>query len=143
MKYKNMESYSDAKFRRIVGMRRKTFARAIEILNKKYAEEHGNNVRNSGRKPKLSMEDKLVATMEYLREYRTLAHIGSSYDIHESNVQRIVKWVENMLVKDGTFRLPGKGALVAADCDYDVIQIDVTETPIERPKKTECGTNSG
>ena len=40
--------------------------------------------------------------------YRTYAHIGASYDIDESNVQRIVKWVENVLVKDGTFRLPGK-----------------------------------
>ena len=80
-----MEKYSDAKFRRIVGMRRKTFARAVEILNRKYAEEHTTNVRKSGRKPKLSMEDKMVATMEYLREYRTLAHIGASYDIDESN----------------------------------------------------------
>ena len=143
MKYKNMENYSDAKFRRIVGMRRKTFARAIEILNKKYTEEHSKNVRKSGRKPKLSMEDKLVATMEYLREYRTFGHIGASYDIDESNVQRIVKWVENVLVKDGTFRLPGKKALLDEDCEYEIIQIDATETPIERPKKTENGTNSG
>ena len=103
-----MEKYSDAKFRRIVGMRRKTFARAIEILNKKYAEEHSKNVRKSGRKPKLSMEDKLVATMEYLREYRSMAHIAASYGIHESNIQRIIKWVENTLIADGTFRLPGK-----------------------------------
>jgi len=142
MKYKNMEKYSDAKFRRIVGMRRKTFSKAIEMLNKKYAEEHLTNVRNSGRKPKLSMEDKLVMTMEYLREYRTLAHIGASYDIAESNVQRIIKWVENVLVKDGTFRLPGKKALVEPDCEYEVIQIDATETPIERPKKTGSGTKN-
>jgi len=91
MKYKNLEKYGDVKFRRIVGLRRKTFARAIEILNKKYAEEHSKNVRKSGRKPKLSMEDKLVMTMEYLREYRILAHIGASYNIAESNVCRIIK----------------------------------------------------
>ena len=143
MKYENMEKFSDAKFRRIVGMRRKTFARAIEILNKKYAEEHARNLRNSGRKPKLNMEDKLVATMEYLREYRTLAHIGASYGIDESNIQRIVKWVENTLVKDGTFRLPGKSALVVKECEYEVIQIDATESPIERPKKTDSGIKSG
>jgi len=142
MKYKNMEKYSEAKFRRTVGMRRKTFARAIEILNKKYTEEHTKNVRNSGRKPKLVMEDKLVATMEYLREYRTLANIGASYDIDESNVQRIVKWVENVLLKDGTFRLPGKKALIEPECEYEVIQIDATETPIERPKKTDSGTKN-
>jgi hypothetical protein len=142
MKYKNMENYSDAKFRRIVGMRRKTFTRAVEILNGKYAEEHTKNVRNSGRKPKLSMEDKLVMTMEYLREYRTLAHIGASYGIAESNVQRTIKWVENILVKDGTFRLPGKKALIESDCEYEIIQIDATESPIERPKKTDNGTNN-
>ena len=142
MKYKNMENYSEAKFRRIVGMRRATFARAMEILNKKYAEEHSRNVRNSGRKPKLSMEDKLVMTMEYLREYRTLAHIGASYDIDESNVQRIIKWVESILVKDGTFRLPGKKALLEPECEYEVIQIDATESPIERPKKTDNGTKN-
>jgi len=142
MKYKNMENYSDAKFRRIVGMRKKTFTRAVEILNKKYAEEHSKNVRNSGRKPKLSMEDKLVMTMEYLREYRTLAHIGASYDIAESNVQRIVKWIENVLIKEGTFRLPGKKALIEADCEYEIIQIDATESAVERPKKTGNGTKS-
>jgi len=142
MKYENMEKYSDGKFRRIVGMKRSTFARAIEILKKKYAEEHRKNIRNSGRKPKLSMEDKLVMTMEYLREYRTLAHIGASYDIDESNVQRIVKWVENILVKEGTFRLPGKKTLLEPDGEYEVIQIDATETPIERPKKTGNATKS-
>jgi hypothetical protein len=135
MKYEIIIKYSEAKFRRIVGMRKKTFARAIEILNAKYAEEHATNTRNSGRKPKLSMEDKLVVTMEYLREYRTLGQIGASYDIHESNVQRTVKWVENVLVKDGTFRLPGKSALISADMEYEIIQIDASESPIERPKK--------
>ena len=109
-------------------------------MNNKYNEEHTKNVRNSGRKPKLSMEDKLVATMEYLREYRTLAHIGASYDIDESNVQRIIRWVENVLVKDGTFRLPGKKALIEVASEYEVIQIDASETPIERPKKTGNGT---
>jgi len=88
------------------------------------------------------MEDKLVMTMEYLREYRTLAHIGASYDIDESNVQRIIKWVENILIKEGTFRLPGKKALVDPNCEYEVIQIDATETPIERPKKTDSGTKN-
>ena len=135
MKYENIKNYSDAKFRRISGMRRKTFSKAIEKLNKKYAEEHSGNIRGSGRKSKLSMEDKLLATLEYLREYRTLAHIAASYDIHESNIQRIVIWVENTLISDGIFRLPGKATLLAEDCEYEIIQIDATESPIERPKK--------
>jgi hypothetical protein len=65
-----------------------------------------------------------------------LGHIAASYDIDESNNQRIIKWVENTLIKDGTFSLPGKKALIDGEIEYEVIQIDSTETPIERPKKT-------
>jgi hypothetical protein len=142
MKYKNIKNYSDEKFRRICGVKKTTFAAAIEILNQKYAEEHSKNVRKSGRKPKLNMEDKLLATLEYLREYRTLAHIAASYDIAESNIQRIIKWVENTLIKAGTFSLPGKKVLLESNIEYEVIQIDPTETPVERPKKTDSVTTS-
>ena len=75
---------------------------------RKYAAEHAKNMRKSGRKPKLCMEDKLLATLEYLREYRTMAHIAVSYDIAESNIHATIRWVENTLVRDGTFSLPGK-----------------------------------
>jgi len=135
MKYEKIKEYTDAKFRRICGMKRKTFEKALEILNAKYAEEHSQNTRKSGRKPKLCMEDKLLATLEYLREYRTMAHIAASYGIAESNIQRIIRWVEDTLVKDGTFSLPGKKALLKSDIEYEVVQIDVTESPVERPKR--------
>ena len=68
MKYENIKDYPCAKFRRISGMKNQTFEKAMKILNAKYAEEHAENTRKSGRKPKLSMEDKLLATLEYLRE---------------------------------------------------------------------------
>ena len=87
MKYNNIKGYPCDKFRRICGMKKQTFEKAIEILNAKYAEEHSENVRKSGRKPKPCMEDKLLATLEYLREYRTMAHIAASYGIAESNTQ--------------------------------------------------------
>ena len=121
-------------------MKKKTFFQALEILKCQYAEEHRNNIRQSGRKSKLSMENKLLLTLEYLREYRTLAHIGASYGIAESNVHRTIKWVENTLIRDGTFRLPGKKALLSAASNYEVILIDATESPIERPKKNSVNT---
>ena len=136
MKYENIKNYKEEDFRRITGVNPSTYAKMIEILNKKYNEEHSKNTRKSGRKAKLSMEEKLLATLEYLREYRTLAHIGASYGLDESNIQRIVKWVENTLIKDGSFSLPGKKALVKPVSEYKIIQIDDTESPIERPKKT-------
>jgi hypothetical protein len=47
----------------------------------------------------------------------------------------VIKWVENTLIKDGTFSLPGRKALLKSDMDYEVVLIDATESPIERPKK--------
>jgi len=142
MKYENIKNKKEEDFRRITGVKKETFYKMIEILNKKYSEEHSKNVRKSGRKAKLSMEGKLLATLEYLREYRSLAHIGASYGLDESNIQRIIKWVENTLIKEGTFTLPGKKALIEPDCEYEAIQIDDTESLIERPKKTGNVTKS-
>jgi hypothetical protein len=88
------------------------------------------------------MEEKLMATLEYLREYRTFTHIEKSYGLSESNIQRAIKWVENTLIKEGSFALPGKKALIEPDCEYEIIQIDDTETPIERPKKAGNATKS-
>jgi len=89
-----------------------------------------------GRKPTLSKEEMLLAALEYWREYRTYAHIAASYGVHESNIYRSIKWIEDVLIKDGTFRLPGKKELLKNEANHTVILVDAQESPIERPKKT-------
>ena len=131
MKYEIVKEYDEKQFRRITGVKRATFNKMIEILKKSYAEKH----KRRGRKPKLSIENQLLAALEYWREYRTYAHIAASYGIAESNIYRSIKWIEDTLIKDGTFRLPGKKELVKEEADYEIILIDATETPVERPKK--------
>jgi len=131
MKYEILKSYSEVQFRRITGVKRTTFEKMLEILRPKQEEK----LAHGGRKPKLSLEEMLLASLEYWREYRTYAHIAASYGIHESNMYRLLKWVENVLIKDGTFSLPGRKALLKSDVEYEVVLIDVTETPIERPKR--------
>ena len=42
-------------------------------------------------------------------------------------------------MKHPDFRLPGKKALQKSDTEYEVVLIDATETPIERPKKNKSG----
>ena len=96
--------------------------------------------RKGGHKSKLSIEDMLLLTLGYLREYRTYFHIAQGFGVHETTVIRIVRWVENTLIKDGAFSLPGKKALTKSETEYEVVLIDATETPIERPKR---GKNSG
>ena len=131
MKYETVKEYSAEKFRRITGVKRETFSKMVEILQVAHAEKH----RRRGRKPKMCMEDRLLAALEYWREYRTYAHIGASFGLDESNMQRSIKWIEDVLIKDGTFALPGKKALLQSDTEIGTALIDATESPIERPKK--------
>ena len=136
MKYEKIAKYSNTKFRRITGVKRAAFDKMVEILQKGYAEKH----RRRGRRAKLSIEDLLLATLEYLREYRTYAHIAASYGIAESNVYRGIKWVEDTMIRDGTFSLPGRKAPLKSDTKYEVILVDATESPIERPQKSKSDT---
>ncbi len=139
MKYEKIADYSNTQFRRITGVKRATFQKMVEILQEAYAKKH----RRRGRTPKLSIEDLLLATLEYLREYRTYAHIAASYGIAESNIYRGIKWVEDTLIQDGTFSLPGRKAPLKNDMEYEVILVDATESPIERPQKSKDGTILG
>ena len=103
----------------------------IEILQKSYDEKH----RKRRRKPKISIENQLLAALEYLREYRTYAHIAISYWINENNIYCAIKWIEDVLIKEGIFSLSGRKELLKSDEEYEVILADATETPIERTKK--------
>lgn len=71
----------------------------------------------------------------YWREYRTEFHIAQSSGISEATVCRTIRKVENALVRSGKFRLPGKKTLQVSDTVLEVVLVDVSEQPIERPKK--------
>ena len=51
--------------------------------------------------------------------------------------------MEDTLIRDGTFSLPGRKAPLKSDMEYEVVLIDATESPIERPKKSKSGTIPG
>ncbi|MDR2064717.1 MAG: transposase family protein [Prevotellaceae bacterium] len=131
MKYDNIKNYKQEEFRRLTGVKPDTSSVMVEVLVRAYAVKHGRCCRS----PKLSIEDMLLATPGYLREYSTYTHIAADFGISESNLFRAVRWVENTLVKDGRFHLPGKKELVKSDAQYEVVLVDATETPCERQKK--------
>jgi hypothetical protein len=79
-------------------------------------------------------------TLMYWREYRTEFHIGLTYGISEATVCRTIQKIENALMKSGEFRLPGRKALQPSDTMIEVVLIDATEQPIERPKKSNDDT---
>lgn len=132
MKFEMIKELDDEKFRRLMGVKRPTFDKMVLILHQanKDKKVYG------GRKNKLSIENMLLMTLEYIREYRTYFHISQSYGVSESTAYKTVRWIEDTLIKHRDFALPGRKALLKSDVAYDVILIDATETPIERPKKS-------
>lgn len=131
MKFENLQKISDEQFRRVTGVKRYTFSKMIEILKQAHIKKKS----RGGRPNKLRVENMLLMTLEYLREYRTYLHIATSYGLAESNAFSTIRWVENILIQSKEFKLPGRKALLKSDMEYEVILIDATESPIERPKK--------
>ena len=79
MKFENIDKLDSEKFRRLTGVKKKTFNEMSIIL--KEAEEI--KMKEGGRPHKLTIEDRLLMTLEYLREYRTYFHIATNYNLSE------------------------------------------------------------
>ena len=131
MRYETIEDLKDTDFKRLTGVQRETFDQMLKVIEK--------SLRAFGRPTKLSRADQLLLTLMYWREYRTEFHIAQSYGISEATVCRTIRKVENALVGSSKFRLPGKKALQASDTVFEVVLVDVSEQPIERPKKAKNG----
>lgn len=131
MRYETIQHLKEMDFKRLTGVQRTTFDVMLDVVEK--------GLRDFGRPTKLSRADQLLLTLMYWREYRTEFHIAQSYGISESTVCRTIRKVENVLVRSGKFRLPGKKVLQASDTVFEVVLVDVSEQPIERPKKAKNG----
>jgi hypothetical protein len=75
--------------------------------------------------------------LEYGREYRSQFHRGVSWGVDETTVGRIIKTVEDLLIKCGRFRLPGQRQLYQPGWERAVLVVDGSEMASERPQKTE------
>jgi hypothetical protein len=128
MRYETVQGLSDEDFGRSTGVQRSTFDTMLKTVKE--------ILRNFGRLPKLSRADQLLLTLMYWREYRTEFHIGLAYGISESAVCRTIQKIENALIKSEHFHLPGRKCLHSGGMELEIIVVDATEQPVERPKKT-------
>jgi hypothetical protein len=48
--------------------------------------------------------------------------------------------VEDTLIKSKHFSLPERKQLLKSDMEYEVVVVDATESPIQRPKKSKSGS---
>ena len=128
MKYIDLKKLSETQFKRYTGISFSTFDLMIEQLKM--------HVPTKGRPSKLSVEDQVLLCLSYWREYRTLFHVATSYGVSEPTASRIVRHVEDCLIKSNLFNLP-KNLPEGEGIDWNVVIVDATEIPIQRPKKTE------
>ena len=131
MRYENVKDLKDEDFKRLTGVTRNTFSKMLEVV------EAGG--RDFGRPPKLTRADQQLMTLMYWREYRTEFHISVTYGVSEATVCRTIQKVENILIKSRQFHLPGKKVFQSSDLEIEVVLIDATEQPVERPKKDNAG----
>jgi Helix-turn-helix of DDE superfamily endonuclease len=120
--YKQAKNLEPVEFKRLCGVTPATFEQMVKVVAAEKV-----LAKKSGRPSKLSIEDQVLMTLEYWREYRTQFHIGVSWGL-----------VENILIKSGLFNVEGKKKVKELDSEIEVLVVDVTEHEVERPKKADA-----
>jgi hypothetical protein len=135
MEYLKVKKLSGKEFRRLTGAKPVIFEEMAAVLRDA---DDARRLRG-GRKSRFCVEDRLLMMLEYWREYRTQFHIAQSRGLSEPYLRDIMRWCEDTLIRSGKFTLPGRKSLQGSDMQHEVIIIDATETPVERPKKNSGG----
>jgi len=117
-------------YKQIFGVSHGTFIKMYKVLRREYRKKHA----RGGKPPTLSVLDKLIIALQYWREYRTYRHIAFDYGVGKTAIGDSVLWVEDTLIKSGLFALPSK-RVMQKESDIEIVLLDVTEQPIERPKR--------
>ncbi len=71
-KYKTIKKLEPEEFRRLTGVKPGTFLEILAVLKEAEIEK----LLRGGKPHRLSIEDRLLMALEYLREYRTYFHLG-------------------------------------------------------------------
>ena len=132
MHFLEVSDYAEKQFYRLTGVKRSVFGQMVEVV--------GTNLKGFGRPRKLSVEDMVLLTLDYWREYRTQFHVGCSFGVSEATVSRTVRAVERALLEDARFHLPGKKVLHDGGLNLQVVVVDASEQRIERPQKNSSGS---
>ena len=124
--YEKALKLNSENFKLLIGVKKATFQLMLDCLTDAYQAQH----RKGGRPRRLSMEDQLIMTLRYLRYYPTQRLLAFDFGVGVATVNETITWVEDTLRSSGLFDLDHLEAPSAT------VAIDVTESPIQRPKKT-------
>ena len=133
MLWEKASKLKESDFKRKTGFRLTTFQAMVSVVNDAKLNKRRKDKR--GNQSNFSTRDEILIMLWYLREYVTYFSIAKEIGVHESTVYRIVRKTEDILIQSRKFSLPGKKVLRNELGQFEVVLVDVTEQPIERPKK--------
>ena len=137
--YTSYSAKSDAEFLRLVGLSQAAFLLVVEKVRAAIAAYHQKRpARARGRKPSLSLEDRVLLTFVYLRSYPTFLVLGTQFGISESYAHKIYSFIVLMLLQ--ALPVPNDKSL---SLESVKVALDVSEQPIERPQQKQQDYYSG
>ncbi len=82
MYWEQLKEIKPELFKRRTAIKRKTFAGMVKTVKAHHQDRRKHPLRR--RPPKLCIEDQLLMTLMYLREYRKMFHFSGDYGISEA-----------------------------------------------------------
>lgn len=129
-----------AEFQRTIGVNYATFQLMLEKVVcyvAQYKEQYP--IHKRGRKSGLGLEQSLLLTLLYMRQYHTFLSLGQAFSVSESYAYKRYCYMRSILVE--VLDMPATGLL--APGKLAKVAVDVSEQPIERPAKGQKQYYSG
>ena len=147
LKFREMKSsFEEAKlqteeaFKRDTGLSLAHFEIIVDLVQKHIEAEHtAYPNKTKGKKPSLSVANRVLLCVYYLRHHPTFINLGDTFGISESYANKIYHYILSILVQ--VLSLEGADSL--KNTDLDVLVVDVTEQETERPVKKQKKYYSG
>ena len=139
-KFDKIKPLKSEDFLRLVGINLNDFELILQKVSDYIkADKEKHPCKKRGLKLKLCLEDKLLLTIYYIRNYSTFLKLGEDFEIGESYANKIYHKTSNILLK--VLKLKGCNDLLSSNLGQVII--DVSEQPIERPQKKQKSYYSG
>lgn len=84
----------EADYRNLMGVTREEFGRMLQALEEGYRREH----KRKPRFTKITMVDKLILTLTYRCQYRSMDSIAKEYEVSLDTISDNIHWVEQTLL---------------------------------------------
>ena len=126
-------------FRRITGLRLEVFDALVEKVRPSFEKLESSKLRPGRMSHLPTLEDKLLCVLMYYRTYISHVFLGYVFNLHNSNICRLLAKMEPLLAKKISIK---KDRTLTPEKVLRILA-DVSEQPTQRPTKKQRKSYSG